>query len=454
MQESINAGAKYRPPSTSLPGPRGALLQTIRYVRNPLAFYLSAIEKFGDSFTAPSVLGPIAVISHPDDIRALFALPSDAFERWSVDAVEPLLGRNSVLLSSGHRHSQQRRMIAPAFHRERIFSIAGRIPTITDANVQAWPQGQTFNLQDQLIALSIDVVLAAVLGAKSASEIGAYRMAITDTLSAMSPSLMLTRAISERLANLLGPYARFKRARALLDTMLYAEIDAAKMAQQTNDTMLGILLATRDEVGQPLSQEEIRDQLMTLIFAGHETSAIGLTWGIYWLQHSPNVLTALLEELDSAHSLDVETLTKLPYLDAVCKETLRLHPVVPEVIRKSKRPLTLRHTVLPAETPVAACIVATHHRADLYVEPHRFNPQRFIDRRYASHEYLPFGGGAHRCPGEAFALLEMKVILANLVTRYQFTLEETAPVTPTLRSITMEPRGGLRVRIRSREHRE
>jgi cytochrome P450 len=261
----------------------------------------------------------------------------------------------------------------------------------------------------------------------------------------MGPAMMLARMVHEGLGAF-GPYARFRRARADLDRLIYQEIDGASPA----DSMLDMLKGMRDEAGAGFSREALRDQLVTLIFAGHETSAIGLSWGIHWLHRHPDSLAVLRAELDGVAHLDAETLSRLPYLDAVCKETLRLHPTVPEVIRKLNEPLQLQSVLLPAGIPVAACIVATHHRAELYPDPGTFRPERFLERRFAAHEFLPFGGGVHRCAGEAFAWLEIKAILATLVMRRTFTLVDARAATPALRSITMEPRGGVPVTMQRR----
>ncbi len=447
MSTLLFGASKVNAQGSNLPqGPRGALWQTMRYVHNPLKFYLRCVAKYGDAFTVPTVLGPVVVISRPSHLRTLFSLPPSAFERWSVEAVSPLLGDSSVLLTSGDQHLQQRRLMAPAFHKDCIKASAERIATLTRAHAACWPQGRPFRLQDKLVELSIEVILCTVLGIVDAEKVQRFRDAILNTLAAMGPKLMLARAMHERLA-VLGPYARFTRARDELDRLLFVEIDAARSSSDQADHMLNVLLGVRDESGKGFSRGELRDQLMTLIFAGHETSAIALTWCIYWLKRYPATLAALSTELDGAGDWDADTLARLPYLDAVCKETLRLYPTVAEVVRKLKAPLQLDGMLLPTGMPVAACIVAAHHREDIYPDPGVFMPERFLQRRYAAHEYLPFGGGVHRCAGEAFAWLEMKVILATLITRLRFSLTHRSAVTPVLRSITMAPRGGVSVMV-------
>jgi cytochrome P450 family 110 len=427
------------------PGPRGALWQTIRYVRNPLQYYLDSTAKYGDTFTVPSVLGPVVVVSHPTDLRTFFSLPPHAFQRWSVDAVRPLLGAGSILVSSGASHLTQRRMIAPALHRERVGAIGGQIMAIAGAHADAWPIGETFVLQDRLVDLSIEAILRAVLGLERGPRLADLHRAIRAMLTAMSPTMMLTRMVAPSLGSR-GPYARFWRAREDLDRLIYETIDMAG----AGGGMVDMLCGARDDSGNGFSRDELRDQLVTLIFAGHETSAIALTWALYWLDRNPEVLARLLRELDDVPGFNADALARLPYLDAVCKETLRLYPTVPEVIRQLNEPLDLRKVHLPADTAVAACIVATHHLEDLYPAACEFKPERFLAKRFASHEYLPFGGGVHRCAGEALAWLEMKVILSTIVDRLRVKPSGGGVATPVLKSITMGPRGGIPVTVRPR----
>ncbi|MEP7262479.1 MAG: cytochrome P450 [Usitatibacter sp.] len=405
----------------------------MRYVRNPQAFYLDCVARYGDVFTAPSVLGPIVVLSHPDDLRALFSLSPHAFGRWSVEAVQPLLGRSSMILTDGAHHLAQRRMTAPAFHREAIGGIAARIDSIAADHLQRWPEQRAFDIKDRLLDLSIDVILQVAFGSVELERLAALGAAIRRTLESMSATMMLARVVAPRVESF-GPYARFLAARAQLDRLVFAEIDAPAAA----DSMLGMLHGSRDAAGKGFTREELRDQLVSVIFAGHETSAIGLAWAMYWLHRHPASLEFLRAELVGAADI-----SRLPYLDAVCREALRLHPTVPEVVRKLKAPLVLRNVTLPAGTAVAACIAATHHRESLYPEPGAFRPERFLERRFGPDEFLPFGGGVHRCAGEALAMLEMKTILARVVTYARFELLNSQAIRPRLCSITMEPRGKI-----------
>jgi cytochrome P450 len=415
------------------PGPRGALWQTARYLRNPSAFYLRCARDHGDTFTVPSVLGPVVCIHRPAHLRQLFALAGEDFSHWNEALVTPMLGPSSVMVTSGERHLRQRRMLAPMFRtrREDLASLAERVAKTALEHAARWPVGARFRLQERLIALSMDVILESILGVTDAARVQAYRSAISRTLRAMGPATMIARVVHARLAAV--AYRRFLRERGRLDALLYAEIDARSAGEWRR---------VCDEQGVPPPREELRDQLITFILAGHDTTAVALAWAIYWLARHPAALERVQGEVEGASDL-----LSLPYLDAVCRESLRLHPTVPEVIRKLRVPLALEDAgVLPAGTAVAACIVAAHRRPGLYARPAEFIPERFLERRYAAHEFLPFGGGTHRCVGEVFAMLELKVILASLLRRLRFELAGQREETPRLRSIIMEPRGGVAVR--------
>jgi cytochrome P450 len=258
---------------------------------------------------------------------------------------------------------------------------------------------------------------------------------------------MLFPALRRRFGGI-GPYARMLRVRDRVDTLIYDAIARrrARAGEGGADDVLGLMLSARYDDGSAMSDSEIRDQLLTIVFAGHETSGIALAWAINWLERTPQVRDRLLAELASlGQDPTPAALAAAPYLEAVCHETLRLYPVVGEVVRLLRAPLALGAWTIPAGVPVAAGIALVHARADLYPEPEAFRPERFLDRRFAPHEYLPFGGGARRCIGAAFGLYEMKVVLGTLLARYRFTLAREGPERPVMRNLAMGPKGKVRV---------
>ena len=245
-----------------------------------------------------------------------------------------------------------------------------------------------------------------------------------------------------------GPYARMVRVRDRLDALTYDAIARrrARDGDGAGDDVLGLMLSARYDDGSAMSDREIRDQLLTLVFAGHETSGIALAWAVNWLARTPPVRDRLLAELSALGDDPAPgPLAAAPYLEAVCHETLRLYPVVGEVVRLLRTPLTVGTWTIPAGVAVSAGIALVHARADLYPAHERFQPERFLERKFAPHVYLPFGGGARRCIGAAFGLYEMKVVLGTLLARYRFTLARREPERPVMRNLAMGPRGKVYV---------
>jgi len=429
------------------PGPRGSVVQMLRYARDPLGFYADCARRFGDVFTVPTVLGPLVVCGEPEGVRSIFALPPESFSRWSTEAVSPLLGEASLLLSGGARHARDRKLLTPPFHGERMRAYGAVMRAAALREAASWPAGSPFSMQDAGSAISIDVILRAVFGVDEAAGLDELRAALLGTLASMNPLLMLFPALRRRFGGI-GPYARMLRVRDRVDALIYDAIARrrAGAGEGGGDDVLGLMLSARYDDGSAMSDSEIRDQLLTIVFAGHETSGIALAWAINWLERTPPVRDRLLAELAAlGEDPTPSALAAAPYLEAVCHETLRLYPVVGEVVRLLRAPLALGVWTIPAGIPVAAGIALIHARADLYPEPAAFRPERFLDRKFAPHEYLPFGGGARRCIGAAFGLYEMKVVLGTLLAHYRFTLARESPERPVMRNLAMGPKGKVRV---------
>ncbi len=433
------------------PGPTQRVLPMVRYALDPLGYYGRCAQTYGDLFSVPTLLGPLVVCGHPDGVRTLFSADPTGFTRWSTDAVSPLLGESSVLLTSGERHRRDRKLLTPPFHGARMRAYGQLAQRATLQRASTWSAGRPFRMQDAASEIAIDIIVQAVFGVE-AGALSEFREATLDSMQALNPFLMLFGALRRPFFGV-GPYDRFLRARERIDQLTYAEIRRRKAngTHASGEDILSLMLQARYDDGSAMSEQEVRDQLLTLVFAGHETSAIGLAWAFYWLERTPSVRDRLLEELAAlGPSPEPEALAAQPYLDAVCSETLRLFPVVPEVIRLLTRPLELQGYVLPEGVAVAACIALVHQRPDLYPEPMAFRPERFLERKFAPHEYLPFGGGARRCIGAAFAMYEMKIVLGTLLSNYRVQLTRTAPVRPVLRNLAMGPRGGVEVTVSPR----
>ena len=431
------------------PGPRGSVVQMLRYARDPLGFYADCARRFGDVFTVPTLLGPLVVCGEPEGVRAIFALPPESFSRWSTESVSPLLGEASLLLSGGARHARDRKLLTPPFHGERMRAYGAVMRAAALRAAASWAPGAAFSMQEAGSAISIDVILRAVFGIDEAAGVDELRAAVLGALASMSPLLMLFPALRRRLGGI-GPYARMLRVRDRLDALIYDAIAGRRARGGSGDAgaddILALLLSARYDDGGAMSDRDIRDQLLTLVFAGHETSGIALAWAINWLERTPPVRDRLLDELSQLGTDPVPAaLAAAPYLEAVCHETLRLYPVVGEVVRLLRAPMTLGTWTIPAGVAVSAGIALVHARAALYPEPEAFRPERFLERKFAPHEYLPFGGGARRCIGAAFGLYEMKVVLGTLLARTRFTLVRAQPERPVMRNLAMGPKGRVRV---------
>jgi unspecific monooxygenase len=254
----------------------------------------------------------------------------------------------------------------------------------------------------------------------------------------------------------LSPGGQFVRRKQRIDQLIYAEIHQRReQANPSGSDILSLLMAARDEAGQPMTDQELRDELMTLLLAGHETTATALTWALYWIHHLPEVKDKLLKELDSlGDDPDLSMITRLPYLNAVCSETLRIYPIAliaaPRIV---KSPLELMGYEFEPDVMLAPCIYLIHRREDLYPEPTQFKPERFLERQFSPYEYFPFGGGSRRCIGAAFALYEMKLALAYILSHYQLALAEPRPVRATRRGVTMAPAGGVKMVLKGRRQR-
>ncbi|PCC70145.1 Cytochrome P450 [Nannocystis exedens] len=428
------------------PGSRRTLLQTYRYTRDPYDFFLKMVEEYGDPFTAHVVNGSVVMTGTPAGAQQVFSADPDTFAPFGADVSRPLLGDHSLLLLSGDRHRKERKLLMPAFHGERMRAYGETICAAAHAAAARWPRGQVFAFQDSSQWISLEVIIRAVFGVVEPARVEDVRKAILEYVEATVPSLVFFPFLQREFFGL-GPWARFQRARQRIGFLIAAELGARRSRpEELGDDILSRMLAARHDDGSGMSDAEIHDELLTLLFAGHETTGIALAWSIYWLHRHRDRLEKLLAELDAAGERpEPEVLARLPYLEAVVHETLRLHPIAPDAPRMLARPLELAGYTLPAGVGVAVATGLLHVRPDLYPEPHAFRPERFLDRKYGPFEYTPFGGGHRRCLGAAFATYEMKLVLATLLRNYRLALSEPREVKPGRRNVVLGPATGVRV---------
>jgi cytochrome P450 len=432
-----------------------AVLQGLWFVARPVEYFERCRTRYGDPFTLRlPATPPVVMFSHPAAIRDIFTGDDDALHGGEATVVlRPILGRHSILLLDGERHLHERRMMMPPFHGDRMRVYGATMRDVTEAALATWPVGEPFPLLRETQAITLDVIVHTVFGLREGAAMTTLRDRLRRFIAIAVNPLYLWPVLQIDLGPL-SPWGRFLRLRREIDALLDVEIAARRAAGDVaRDDVLQLLLGARDEDGAPMGDAQLRDELMTLLLAGHETTATALAWTMHRVLTEPGVLDRIRAELDAVVGrgpVAPEDLGRLEYLDAVVKETLRLNPVIPDVLRILKRPLSIGGVALPAGVGVAPNIYGAHRRPESWPEPTRFDPGRFLGTRPGPYEFFPFGGGVRRCLGMAFALYEMKVVLATLLARADFTLAPGYGVRVVRRNVTWGPSGGMPVVLRRR----
>ncbi len=436
-------------------GPRTpALFQVVRWLRHPIAMLEDCARRYGDVFTIrfPG-FDPLVLFSHPAAVKAIFTADPEDLRAGEANVIlEPFVGADSLLLADGARHRRKRRLLMPPFHGERMQLYGEVMREITDRRIDAWPLGRPFPIQAETQGITLDVILRAVFGLDEGGEMEALRSRIVEGASVVvdHPMLML-----KWLQRDLGPLTAWRRVTEVsdeVDAMLFAEF-ARRRAESRRDRtdILSLLLAARDEDGQPMSDRELRDEMVTLLLAGHETTATTLAWVLQYVLTHPDVQARLRAELiESAGADRIPGSGDLPYLDAVIKETQRLMPIIPMVGRRLHRAVEIGGVALPAGVVAAPGIYLTHRRPDLWEDPESFRPERFLAKRPTAYEFFPFGGGVRACLGAAFATFEMKIVLARILTRVELRAVPGYRARVVRRGITFAPSDGMPVVVERR----
>jgi cytochrome P450 len=431
--------ARSAPPSFP-PGPRApAIVQLLRLGRDPLGYVLRLHRRYGDVFSVsfPSFRRLVYVVD-PALVKEIFTGDSRGFHAGEANAavLEPALGPHSVLTLDEDEHMRQRRLLLPPFHGESIRRYGELIREITEREIETWPVGRPFGLRPHTQRITLDVILRAVFGVRDPERF-ALAQRLVEEFARRSHPIVLFPVLRRRFGRF-SPMARFQRARKALDEFIYEEIAIrrAEAASSDRDDVLSLLLQATHEDGSPMSDQELRDELVTVIGAGHETTATELAWAIERLVRTPRVLARLKQSLGAGED---------EYLDAVIKETLRTRPVITDVARKLVAPAEIGGYSLPAGTYVLPAILAIHHREDLYPEPFRFRPERFLEGQGEGYAWIPFGGGVRRCIGAAFAQYEMRIVLELVLQRADLRADDRNPERLQPRNITLAPGRDARV---------
>jgi cytochrome P450 family 110 len=430
-------------------------LRVMKLIFQPIKYMEDYAKAYGDTLTLRGQYGNnIVYFSHPQALQQIYNADAGYFEAaqsvwmagWGV-----LVGANSLLSLDGERHSSQRQLLTPPFHGDRMRAYGDTIREITLSVMNSWQINKPINIRSQMQSISLQVILRVVFGLDEASILQELQRRLSSLLDFMGSPLMSSSLFFGFLQKDFGawsPWGWMTREIKKIDELIYSLIRERKTEPVENrQDILSLMMSARYEDGQPMSDIELRDQLMTLLVAGHETTASALTWVFYWLDIQLETHTKLLHELSTLNDTsDTIAINKLPYLTAVCQESLRIYPtMLTGFLRQVKTPIEIMGYNLPEGTFVVPGIYMAHHREETYPEPDEFKPERFLSRQYSAYEYMPFGGGHRRCIGSAFAMHQMKIVLVTVLYKYRLSLLNKHPVKPTRRGITVAAPPGMKM---------
>lgn len=403
-------------------------------------------DQHGDPFSVRVAGQDLVLTTTPDGAKEIFGADPTVFAAYGAELLAPFLGEQSVLLLSGAPHRAERRLLMPPFHGERMRAYGDTIRAAARRTLETQlPLGATATALDLAQDTTLEVIVRAVFGVDQAERVSHVRAAVEAKLNAITGQLVFFPVLRRSFFGL-GPWARFMASERNARRLLHETIDSKRDGSRGDD-ILSLLLDARHEDGSPMPDSVMVDELMTLLFAGHETTAITLAWALHLLHTHPDTLARLSTELESIDdNTPSDTIAKLPWLSAVVDETLRIHPVVPVVGRVLLRDFIVRGWELPARTAVGVAILLLHRDPSIYPEPFAFRPERFLDKTFTPFEYAPFGGGARRCIGAAFAQVEAKLVLAEWLRSARFSLVNSGEPGFERRNVTLAPRGGIPVR--------
>jgi cytochrome P450 len=424
------------------PGPsESPVVQTARWLLRPISFMESCRRRFGDTFSV-RFLGfqtPLVMVSDPEVIRALYTVREHGLPPGRTFALRPVMGPRSVLLLEGAEHLQRRKMMLAPFHGERMRAYEDSVREIAERDIQSWPENQPFAVHPRMQGVTLEVILDAVFGVTDGQRRERLRRLLPNLLDNTSSAGLQFRILLARRVNRPGPLLALRELTSEIDEGILSEIEERRRdpAVGERQDILSLLTLARFEDGGEMDANEIRDQLLTLLLAGHETTATALAWTVDLLLRHPPALQRLTDEVD-AGSGD-------RYLRAVIQESLRLRPVVPLAGRRLVSELRADGYTLAPGTDVTPAIWLTHTRPDLYPEPLAFSPERFLEQPPTTYGWVPFGGGVRRCLGAAFAEMEMRVVLTEILRHRILSPASADAERPTRRNVTLSPRHGTRI---------
>jgi len=434
-----------RPPSIGLP----AALQVLWFNLRQTDYVFHFRKKLGDVWSAHGyVRGTPALTSHPDHIRSLFTAPPELVPTLAAESpLRPVLGSGSVLIANGERHLRQRKLLLPPFHGEAIARYEELIAAAAEREIAAWPTARAFSLAPRMQAITLDVIMGGIFGIEGHPRPGTLEHALRFAIRRLLWSSTLPVAKLGELMNLgrAEPVGLTRLGLLAPDRCLFALISKRRRADDLGERrdILSLLLNARTEDGEALSDRDLRDDLLTLVLAGHETTANQLAWAWERLIRTPQAYDRLREAVRSDQGAAEQ-------VEATITETMRSRPVVPMTGRRVTVPWQLGPYGIPADTAVAISILLVHHREDVYPDPFAFRPERWLGRKPGTYEWIPFGGGTRRCLGAALAMAEQRVVLRTMAAHLDLEADDPEPERPKHRSVTMIPSRGGRVVLLNR----
>ena len=428
------------------PGPTAPpAVQTMRWLVRPISFMQQARRTYGEAFSVrfTGFNAPMVMISDPGLVKAVYSNPANSLPASRIALLEPVLGSKSVILLDGKEHLARRKLMLPAFHGERMRSYQDVMEEVIDREIESWPIGTPFPIHSRMQSVTLEVILRAVFGVTEGQRLDRLRHLLGKTLEdTASTGLQVLTIIGRRFGREIGPPG-FKTTLAQVDEELAGLIADRRLDPELEDCddILSMMASAEFADGKRMGEKELRDQLMTLLVAGHETTATALAWTFDLLLRRPDALVRLKAELAEGGD---------EYLQATISESLRLRPVIPIAGRILDEPVEIDGIRLEAGDNVAPSMWMAHTRPDSFPDPLAFKPERFLDDPPETYSWIPFGGGVRRCLGAAFAEFEMRVVLTEVLTRCELSLADPGPQRVGRRNITFSPKEGTPVVMSSR----
>jgi cytochrome P450 family 110 len=431
-------------------------LRQMKMLFQPLKYMEDFAKKYGDNFSVKNKNGDnIVYFSHPQALEQIFTTNANKLDTGRGNHIlKYLLGSNSVVLLDGQTHQKQRKLLAPSFHGDRMRTYGQGIAEISQEVSSNWEDGKAFNIRHSMQEITMRVMLRMVFGFDEGQRLQELQQAMNALLEVLGFPLISAALLFKFWQIDLGKWSPWGRILTLLekvDTLIYSHIREVRADIQENNQnrqdILSLLMSTTYDDGKAMSDEELRDELITLLVLGHETTASALVWAFYWIERSQQVQEKLQNELATlGYQPEPNTISKLPYLTAVCQETLRIYPVATSAFsRIVNSPIEIMGYKLPTKTLIIPSIYLAHHREEVYPNSKQFIPERFLERQFSPYEYLPFGGGNRHCIGMAFAMYEMKIILATILSNYQVFPLDKRPIKPIRRGVTLVAPTGMKM---------